>query len=63
MSKNFKFWAVVDDDGICDVKNDKHRNLKAIFSNESDARKVIENNPGLPIKVEAVYISKMKSEE
>ncbi|WP_338510159.1 hypothetical protein [Erwinia aphidicola] len=63
MSKNFKFWAVVDKDGICDVKNEKHRNLKAIFSSESDARKVIENNPGVPIKVVSVQISKVRTEE
>ncbi|MBP2156891.1 hypothetical protein [Erwinia rhapontici] len=63
MSKNFKFWAVVDIDGVCDVRNEQHQNLKAIFSNKDDARKVIAKNPSIPIWIEPVYITAAAPEE
>lgn len=51
-----KFYAVVDDEGICSIDDDRFSGAKAIFDNIQDAESVIKKHPDKPLSIEEVAI-------
>ena len=56
--KNYKFYAVVDDQGLVSVRNENYETLKAIFSDLSCAKKMVEANKNIPLKIQIIEIVK-----
>ncbi|MBD2786565.1 hypothetical protein ID858_17785 [Xenorhabdus sp. DI] len=50
------FYAVCDDVGVCNFKNDKYLTLKAVFFDKSEAELMINNSGDKKLIVVPVYI-------
>ena len=49
--KNYGFFAVTDEKGVCSVTHQEYGTLKAIFADKKDAEKVLLRNKHLNLKI------------
>lgn len=49
--KNYSFFAVTDEKGVCGIIHQEYGTLKAIFADKKDAEKVLLKNKHLNLKI------------
>ncbi|SFU99070.1 hypothetical protein [Xenorhabdus koppenhoeferi] len=56
------FYAVCDNDGICNFTNDKYQTLKAIFYEKEQAELLVSNNKDSLLIIVPIYIDDARGE-
>lgn len=54
--RNDKFFAVVDESGLCGLLHDNYPSLKAVFANKEDAEEVTSKHKNLNLNVVEVEL-------
>lgn len=54
--KNYIFFAVTDERGVCSVTHQEYGSLKAIFADKKDAEKVLLKNKHLNLKITRIEL-------